>query len=230
MPGQRSEGASRLTSYGTISWFDLPKRIRHNIYKRVLVVAHPVYLFQDKGSRVEAFAPEKPIQWLALLHSNRKICGEAIEVLYGMNRFILVDTTRQQAGFLQSFLRCIGPVNAGLLSHICINFPVLENIEDQHDKVEMGEGSLHIWRLLREKCTNLTTLETFIYGKNSSFLTEADGDNSQFVREVLLQIDAQLKAISSLKKIIIRVYSGTLTPLVIDLMQGLGWVILFGDR
>lgn len=38
---------------------------------------------------------------------------------------MLVDTTRSQANLLQSFLDLIGSVNAGYLSHICINFPVV---------------------------------------------------------------------------------------------------------
>ncbi|KAH6884996.1 hypothetical protein B0T10DRAFT_409548 [Thelonectria olida] len=230
MSGSRSGVASQPATSGTISFLDLPKRIRNDIYKRVLVVGHPIYLFQDKGSRVETFAPDKPIRWLALLHSNRQIYGEARAVLYGMSRFILVDTTQQQVDLLQSFLDCIGPVNANLLSHLCINFPVAENREDQPCEVKLREDGRQSLRLLQENCTNLTTLETFVHSKNSSFLIGADEDNSQFVREALLRIDAQLKAISSLQRIIVRVYIGTLTPLVKDMMRGLGWVVVFGDR
>lgn len=209
---------------------DLPERVRYDIYKRVLVMGHPIYLFQDNGSRVETFAPEVPIRWLALLHSNGQISREARTVLYSMNRFTLVDTTQQQVGLLQSFLDRIGSVNASLLSHLCINFPVVENRKGQSCGVELREDGRQSLRLLQEKCGNLTTLETFVHSNNSSFLTEACENNSQFVREALLRIDAQLKAISSLKQFIVRVYVGTLASSVMDMMRGLGWVVVLGDR
>lgn len=213
-----------------IRFLDLPERVRYDIYERVLVVSHPIYLFQGKGSRVETFAPDIPGCWLALLHSNGQTYREASAVLYGMNCFTLVDTTQQQVCLLQSFLDCIGSVNANILSHLCINFPVVENREDQSHEVKLRDDGRQSLRLLQEKCANLTTLETFVHSDNSSFLTKPYKGNSQFVREALLRIDAQLNAISSLKKIIVRVYIDTLTSSVMDMMRGLGWVVVFGDR
>ena len=192
----------------------------------MLVVAHPVFLFQDAGSRVETFAPDRPFRWLSLLYTNRQIHSEAIPVLYGVNIFSFVDSTPQQVGLLQAFLDCIGSVNAGSLSHLCINFPVLESIEDQPGKAKLREDSLQSLKLLREKSTNLTTLETFIHSKNSKGVTKTDRDNPQLNQDGLSQIDAQLKAIPSLNRVIVRIFDGTPTPSVIDLMQGLGWVVL----
>ncbi|KAL6827247.1 hypothetical protein J3E69DRAFT_333421 [Trichoderma sp. SZMC 28015] len=156
---------------------DLPERVRYDIYKRVLVMGHPIYLFQDNGSRVETFAPDIPIRWLALLHSNGQVYREACTVLYGMNRFTLVDTKQQQVGLLQSFLDRIGPKNTNLLSHLCINFPVVEKRKGRSCEVELREDSRQSLRLLQERCANLTTLETFIHGNNSSFLTDPCEDN-----------------------------------------------------
>ncbi|KAH8589050.1 hypothetical protein B0O99DRAFT_655664 [Bisporella sp. PMI_857] len=175
------------------SFFRLPGDIRNNIYRRALVAAHPLYLFQDTGSQVvEAFAPDRPLRWLALLYTNRQIHGEASAVLYGVNYFTFLDTTQHQCGHIRSFLNCIG------------------------------------LKLLQEKCANLTTLETLIHSQNSRRPINPSHDDSQFIQEVLSQTDAQLKAISSLNKIIVRSYNGTLAPSVIELMQRLGWVILPG--
>jgi hypothetical protein len=154
--------------------------------------------------------------------------GEARAVLYGLNHFTLVETTQHQGGLLQSFLNCIGAVNAGLLSHLSINFPVAESVEGQPGEVMLRKDDLHSLKLLQEKCTNLTTLETLIHSRNSRDLINPSQDDSQFNREVLSQIDAQLKGISSLKKIIVRSYNGTPTPSVMELMHGFGWVILRG--
>jgi hypothetical protein len=207
----------------------LPGDIRNDIYKRVLVVAHPLFLFQDTGSQVvETFAPERPVRWLALLYTNRQVHDETSAVLYGLNHFTFMDTTQHQGGLLQSFLNCIGSVNAGLLSHLCINFPVAESVEGQPGKVTLREDDLYSLKLLQEKCTNLTTLETLVHSRNSGRLINASHDDSQFIQEALSQINALLRAISSLKKIIVRSYDGTPTPLVMESMQGLGWVILPG--
>jgi hypothetical protein len=220
---------SQQTNSVPINLFSLPVDIRNNIYRRVLIVPHPLYLFQDTGSQVvETFAPDKPSRWLALLYTNRQIHDEARAVLYGSNHFTFMDTTQQQGGLLQSFLSCIGSVNAGLLSHLCINFPVAESVDGQPGQVMLREDDLYSLKLLQEKCAKLTTLETLLYSRNSRRLINPNHDDSQFIREALSQIDAQLKAIPSLKKIIVRFYDGTPTPAVMELMQSLGWVILRG--
>ncbi|PVH67622.1 hypothetical protein DL98DRAFT_639751 [Cadophora sp. DSE1049] len=218
----------RATSVPT-GFLSLPHKIRIKIYEGVLVLAHPLYLFQDKGSQtVESFAPERPSRWLALLYTNRQVHDEASRVLYGSNHLTFMDTAHRQGGLIQSFFNCIGSLNAGLLSHLCINFPVAENVKGQSGTVMLGKDDSCSLRLLKENCASLTTLETVIYGRNHTRLINAGDNDSEFIREALSQIDTQLKAISSLKKVIVRYYDGTPTPLVVELMQGLGWVILRG--
>lgn len=210
-----------------IDFLHLPCEIRNSIYKRVLAVAHPIFLFQDTGSQVvETFAPDRPKRWLALLYTNRQIHIEASAVLYGSNQFYLEDSTRHQVELLQSFLACIGSVKAGLLSHLCINLPVAETIEDQPGKVMLREDGLQSLKLLQEKCSNLTTLETLVHDRNSRGLVKVNHENWQLVRERLSRIDAELKVISSLHKVIVRFYCGHPAPSAMELMQGFGWVVL----
>jgi len=102
-------GTSQRTSPVPTSLFSLPDHIRDDIYRRVLVVPHSLFLFQDTGSRViQTFAPEKPSRWLALLYTNRQIHDEATAVLYGFNDFTFMDTTQHQGSLLESFFDCIG--------------------------------------------------------------------------------------------------------------------------
>jgi len=211
--------------------FSLPRKVRDDIYRRVLFVAHPLYLFQQTGSEVvEIFAPERRVRWLALLYTNRQVHEEASAVLYGLNHFTFMDTTRHQGNLLQSFLNCIGSLNAGHLSHITINFPVAESVKGQPGKIVLREDDLRSLKLLQEKCIKLTTLETLVYSYNSIGLAKEsqDSNDSQFIQEALSQIDAQLKAIPSLSKTIVRFYNGPPTPEVVELMQRLRWVILPG--
>jgi hypothetical protein len=213
-------------SSAKVNFLDLPKGIRNDIYKKVLIVPHPLYLFQEPDSRVETFAPERPIQWHALLYTNRQIYREASAALYGMNKFHLVDITQQQISLLQSFLDCIGPVNAASLSHLCVNFPVAESIDGQPGKVKLRDDGPQSLKLLQNKCTNLSTLETTVHHKNSSVFRETD----DFLQEALLSIDGHFKAIPSLEKITVEfTVFRILTSSAKDFMQGLGWVVISRD-
>src|SRR6187399_3023064 len=110
----------------------LSRELRDRIYQRVLYVAHPLYLFTQGGSnQVELFAPERPVRWLALLYTNRQVHTEASATLYRSHKFVMVDTTHNQANLLQFFLNKIGSVNAGHLTHICINFPAAGSVNHQ---------------------------------------------------------------------------------------------------
>ena len=218
-----------MASNRSCGLFALPRHVRDDIYRKVLGVAHPLYLFKDSESpNVEIFAPEKPRRWLALLFTNRQLHAEASAILYGFNHFDVVDTTPSQADLLQAFLDGIGAVNAAHLSHISISFPV---IEAWQGAVMFRESDLRCLNLLREQCTGLETLEALVQRGNSKALIEAGGQagqDSRFVWEGLAHTHVQFKAIRSLRKIIVRFYSGKPTPKVTEQMQRYGWVILIG--
>jgi hypothetical protein len=69
----------------TVDIFALQFEVRYDIFKRVLAVPEPLYLFQDPGCPLEAFMPNKPYAWLALLHTSRRISYDARTVLYTNN-------------------------------------------------------------------------------------------------------------------------------------------------
>ena len=194
----------------------------------MLIVPHPLYLFQEPGSRVESFAPDRPIRWLAVLYTNRRIYREASAALYETNQFHFVDITEQQVGLLRSFLDCIGPMNAASLSHLCINFPVVESIDGQTGNFKLRDDSLQSLKLPQDKCTNLSTLKTLVHDRNSSVFRKTD----DIIREALSPIDAQFKAISSLKRIIVEVvvYDGVPTTSAKNYMRGLGWILVSGNE
>lgn len=221
-------GSSQSATAATVNFLDLPDWVRHKIYDLVLNVLHPLHLFQEPGSSVQSFVPDKPLQWLALLHTNRQIYVEASAALYRVNHFELVDITKLQIGVLQSFLDRIGFVNAASLSHLCINFPNVVSIDKEPGKVRLRDNSLQTLKLLQDKCTKLTTLETVVHYKNAGFFTRPD----HFLREAFSHIDAQLKAIHSLSRIIVRAdtQTGLPTASAVDMMQRLGWEVLSGNK
>jgi hypothetical protein len=207
----------------------LPRKIRARIYQTVLYVPHPLYLFQDTGSKVETFAPERPHRWLALLQVNRQIHEEAAEVLFGMNNFTLLDERRPQDLLLKAFLTCIGPVNSASLTHLSMDFPTLEG---PLGEVKLKDDSLQRLKLFQRHCTNLTTLETSFSVKHVRDLDRVAGGSPQLVNEALSQINSQLQTIVSLKTIIVRITGPQPAPLTLDCMRSLGWTIMpaYGDR
>ncbi|PYH75187.1 hypothetical protein BO85DRAFT_480976 [Aspergillus piperis CBS 112811] len=230
MSGARSESVhSRPTNSAYDGFFSLPVELRHTIYREVLAVQHPLFLFQDPGCPIETFTPERPHQWLALLYTNRKVSMEARAVLYGANEFVLEDVSKCQGSLLDSFLTCIGPVNAGFLSRLRVNFPVIESIDDISGDIRLREDGLQSLRLLQDKCTNLKILETLVYGQVSRLITEKEISNHSF-RSVLLSINTQFRAIASLNKIIVKFCSGSPASSTTEFMKQLGWIVLLGNR
>lgn len=209
------------------TFFRLPAEIRRVVYKLVLVVRHPIYLFWER-SRVHRFGPEIPRRWLALLHVSRQMHGEASAVAYGSNKFTLVDMTKQ-ADILQPFLDGIGSANASFLSHLTIGFPAMEAVDGQPGKAKLSDDDLRVLGLVSEKCAGLTTLETQVYNARSAALRKADDGSSLIAEDAFSQIDAQLRAIPSLRKFMAVVYDMNIDPSITELMKRHGWVVhLYG--
>lgn len=213
-----------------LNFFDLPRQTRDQIYEQVLAIAHPLYMFQDPGpAQVGAFAPDIPPCWLVLLYTNRQIHREASTFLYEANKFTLSDDTRRHSDLLKAFLNCIGPMSAGSLAHVYIKFPTVAVIEIRDGFSKFGdEDELQSLRLLREECTSLSTLEMLVSSRGSTRLDR--GGDSRFARETLSQIDLQLKEIPSLKRIVVRVFSGRPISSVMESLQSHGWAVLPASR
>jgi hypothetical protein len=149
-----------------VTFLTLSKDTRERIYKTVLNLPHPAFIFQGQGSKVEIFAPDRPTYWLVLLYINHQISSEASETLYSVNHFELVDITQRQSSLLRSFLDSIRLMNAASLSHLCINLPVVESIDGQSGNIKLRDDSLQSVKLLQDRCTNLSTLETLVHSKS----------------------------------------------------------------
>ncbi|KAF6799481.1 cytochrome P450 1A2 [Colletotrichum sojae] len=191
-------------------------------------------VFQESPSQpIEFFAPGKPAQWpaLALAKCREYNEQETNAVFYGSNHFNLVDTTtRRETSILEAFLVSPTTAHARLLSHMSLSFPALEAAEGRPEALGLTQDGMRTLKLLRDHCINLTTLEFYVHKDNAFGLVGEPPSDSQSCREALSQVAAQLKAVPSLKKVAIRYYHDRPTPEVMQLMQGLGWMILMGDK
>jgi hypothetical protein len=199
MAAAPSDKASSPSSSTYVGFFRLPVELRNRIYKEVLALPLELVLFQDPGCPVESFAPEKPRQWLALLYTRPQIAKESMAILYSTNRFALEEGSKRQGNLLQSFLDCIGSVNASFLSQLRMDFPAIERKDGQSSEIRLREDGLRTLRLLQEKCTNLKALKPFVYGSNGGLIVDQEAD-PRFLLGVLQNIDAHFRAIGSLEE------------------------------
>lgn len=202
--------------------FSLPVDIRHRIYQQVVAVPHPLYIFQDSpGHKLGLFAPDRPCRWLALLYATRCFRTEASPLVYSSNHFAFMDTNRHQADLLQAFLDGIGRANASHLCHVTINFPVTETHGDQLLQYRIQQDDLRSLQLLQDRCKRLQILELFVQKSNAHNFRDAN-------RAALSHINTQLKAISSVPKIIVKSYTELPISEIAEVAQHLGWVLLRG--
>ncbi|KAI6801898.1 hypothetical protein KC361_g1467 [Hortaea werneckii] len=211
----------------TTGFFDLPSNARKKIYEGVLKLSHPVFLFQDGDARVETFAPDRPSNWLALLHTSRQMHQEAAAVLYSANVYTLLDADGQGSELIRGFLKCIGSRHAKTLSHLCITFPTMQR---NPGGFQLGPDGAKMFELIRAECSKLAILEAHLAGKSAIHLTETDRSMPDFTLEALTDLDRHVKSISSIQRFIVRVYSGRPAAHRIEVMRGLGWEVLPANK
>ncbi|KAK3986212.1 hypothetical protein QBC44DRAFT_143986 [Cladorrhinum sp. PSN332] len=235
-PQNNSTIASNMTSSKpmTSKLLILPRELRDEIYRHVLVVNHPLYIFEQgpASDKIESFIPDKPAHWLALLSADRRLYAEAGEFLYKCHQFVLVDMAPTQSDLLGNFLRTIGSINAAYLTRISgFNFPVVENPagEITGKVLEVDLGGV---KLLQENCPNLKTLETHVDGENWKDMGRTSSGSSaalEGAHKAFSAVDAEFRVISSGPKIIVKLYrNGVLASEVLEIMGKLGWEISSG--
>ncbi|KAI7326164.1 hypothetical protein KC326_g350 [Hortaea werneckii] len=211
----------------TIGFFDLPDDARKKMYEGVLKLTHPIFLFQDGDTRVETFAPDRPPHWLALLHTSHQMHQEAAAILYSTNVYTMLDADGQGSKLIQGFLRCIGSGHAKTLSHLCITFPTIQR---NLGGFQLGPDGAKMIELIRAECSKLEILETHLAGKLAIHLTETDRSVPDFTLEALTDLDRHVRSISSIRRFIVRVYSGRPAAHRMEVMRALGWEVLPANK
>jgi hypothetical protein len=210
-----------------INFFSFPSEIRNKIYEEALVLSEPIILVvaQPYGGIYGLSLPRNSLFYgplrlcPAILLANKRAHREASPLLYSRNCFRV-----QTRGILTLFLDDIGPQNASFLRHICITFPAFD---DNHvGSVTLKEDSIRTLELIRDNCTNLTTLETSLRLRTINAMEVAINMlDSPRAAAPLALVDARFKAISSLKEIIVNVYDEPLSCDLREKMRGCGWTI-----
>ncbi|PSK43018.1 hypothetical protein B9Z65_6972 [Elsinoe australis] len=203
-------------------FFALPRKARDAIYKEVLSVSHPLYLFQDTPSYMGVFAPEVPPHWLALLYTNRQASRESSAVLYAKNVFAFVDQAEEQTSLLRRFFTSIGPVNSSFLTRLCIDFPAFPG---RPEGPELRRDSQEGLKLVRDHCVGLTTIEFSLNSLSSRKLTSMVQGEKSIAQEAIAQIRSSLQSMPSLQEVYIRL-QGTRPPdFIVQIMRDCDWIV-----
>ncbi|KAH6871631.1 hypothetical protein B0T10DRAFT_553329 [Thelonectria olida] len=206
---QDSKGSSPANS--SMHLLEFPIEIRLRIYSELLVQDDPVEFGADHGPcnprlvRVGRSGLNP-----ALLRVNRAVNREATPFLYSNNRFRFPDAyTSLNTGtdrisynpdvpYISPFLQQIA-ANAGLLRHICINFPTSFAPSNRWEPV-LCEEHVQVLQLIRETCPGLRTVEISCKPPDSIFsLCDVD-----LAADMLRALDdGGFKAMPSLEKIVV---------------------------
>lgn len=230
------------TSSSPFRFLSLPSELRNKIYKLILVSNSPI----EVGA-CSAMSPSpmyrEPLDWdwswprsTSMLLVSRQIYHEAEAILYSHNFFVMYSP---RLDLLECFLNHIGPVKASLLSHLYINYPIMETFPHcRPGEVKLQRDGLRSLRLLQQKCTNLRklTLGEFVKIPFVGFLDNlcVHVVNSVNIRPILheyfVRVNTELQAITSLAEVTVHLPGLNSIDILLrealeEAMREFGWVL-----
>ncbi|KAN0083281.1 hypothetical protein V8E54_002369 [Elaphomyces granulatus] len=195
-----------------MNFFNLPAEIRLQVYKELLVFPEPIKFKTTKDLSLPPLVLHKRCNLCpAVLRANKRVHREANGLLYTGNRFEFIDLVPTErlmytdCTAVEAFLNQIGRQNSSLLRHICIDFPAISDYRP--GSACLHGDSIRTLTLLRENCTSLTTLETPLYDIIPLEVYHEDTGKRMVADAAVDLVDARFRDISSLKQIVVNVYT-----------------------
>jgi hypothetical protein len=189
------------------NFLSLPGELRNKIYAQVLVLEESI----DPWSWSQKLALNP-----TLLCANKAISLEASSLLYAQNGF---DFTKYEFERVAEFLDKIGRHNTKHIRRVYIDFP---HIEDDAT-LDLEDHSNRVLAKIRSECVNLSTVITSLGSTNAMELKLDAFDSPKLVDKALALVDAQLRAILSLKEVIVEVYEDGPSADIRRKMEAYGW-------
>ncbi|KAL8841976.1 MAG: hypothetical protein Q9176_002913 [Flavoplaca citrina] len=196
----------------SFSFLCLPREIRDQIYKLVLVHHSPLNTWRNSSRRL-GLTP-------GLLRTNKIVLSEASSLLYAQNRFDLAMPSDAVA----SFFRQIGENNGNPIRHIRIRFPEFPDID--HGDLTLDNESVGILNSIQSSCPNLSTLTTCRPSSEIIEFVFAVLGDPWVTTAALKMVNKFFRAIPPVREIIIEVYEDNLDDFIRMEMKSLGWKIV----
>lgn len=205
------------------SFLSLPGEVRNKVYKHLLISEKTITPW--KGGH--GLSP-------TILATNSLVNQEASALLYGENSLFLAPDYPQR-DVAEDFLASIGELNAGKIRSLYLEVPPLNHssLPIQEGKSIFDETGSATLNMITGVCTQIETVTISprnirIVGQHEVPLSFPDGTFS--FREgthdqVLGMIDARLRQIPNLKRVIVEVYSESTAMNKKQVMEALGWEV-----
>lgn len=193
-----------------MSFLRLPGELRNTIYEFILLHPEPIDPCFDCDSQV----------FVGLFRASKTVHREASLIFYGRNRFDFGGCDPEK---LASFLRQIGPRNAGSIRHIVIDFPEFRYLDP--GDIALDEESIRTLRNISSSCTSLGTLTTSLHSTHSMECRLDNLEHHKLATEALHLVDTQLRAIPSLPEIILEVSEDAPSDHLRNNMESYGWIL-----
>ncbi|KAI1741212.1 hypothetical protein F4680DRAFT_447121 [Xylaria scruposa] len=203
------------TAERPLGFLHLPSELRNEIYHLVLLNEDPITPFRPYDLQQQQLTP-------GLLRANKAVHREASSLFYGMNCFDLESPLERVLYFLEQ----IGSDNAGYIRRIVIEFPFFPGLVV--DDATLDKDTVRLLATLQSRCTNLTTLSTFLYNTVSRFAT-LEEPYDQLAAEALQLFDTHLRAISSLQEIILELWQDDMSDQIRQIVESYGWTIMINS-
>lgn len=199
----------------------LPTEVKNKIYRELLVHTNTIFLDITAWSRQPSiFGTSSRCYSISLclypsiLLLNKTVHHEASSLLCSQNRFEIEDSE-----LLTAFLNQ-RPRNAAFLRHLIAVFPKLQD-SGNSGMATTDDESLRMLDLIHEKCDNIIIL-SLRTEERREFLLNAFG--VRIVDQALMSLDAQLRAILTLRKLRIQVCNKPNRSTLREKMGRYGWI------
>ncbi|KXJ89118.1 hypothetical protein Micbo1qcDRAFT_213468 [Microdochium bolleyi] len=203
------------------TFLDLPGEIRNQIYKLALIQDEPIHVTARYGLDIKLNT--------ALFRACKIVHDEASALFYSQNQ---IDCTGMRTIDVKNFLHRIGPTHACQMSSMVIDLPDCQmSMEFQEiPSVVFRESSKELMTSIKDYCVALTNIVVRV--ENSFVLDVIAGEalvwgDPENAGTAFTMVNTQLRAIGSLKTIMVEVFEGLLSECeyIRELITRCGWVV-----
>jgi hypothetical protein len=193
-------------------FFSFAAEIRLKIYAELLVHSGPIKITADYTFSPTRLRGTKGRLHPQILRVNKLASIEASPLLYSQNRFWFPErrdpACNNWIDQVAPFLACIGPIHAGLIQYIGIEFVGVDDHEDQSPELEPKLRERYkLLQLICDTCPCIRTIHMVL-----DLSVESAGMAWYITMDILRNYDKHLQAIPSLDDVVVDITADEVIP------------------
>jgi len=193
-------------------FFSFATEIRLKIYADLLVHSGPIKITADYTFSPTQLRGTKGRVHPQILRVNKLASIEASPLLYSQNRFWFPErrdpACNDWIDQVAPFLACIGPIHAGLIQYIGIEFIGVDDREDRNPELEPKlQERYKLLQLICDTCPCIRTIHMVL-----DLSVESAGMAWYITTDILKNYDRCLQAIPLLEDVVVDITADELNP------------------